>query len=99
MLFFGIVITVIFSTFGVVIKSLSSDMNSNTDVSILDIINIAYWPIFGYTDNLMCLTKHNCSEMIHTKNLIYAKHFSVILFIMYVIVILVLVNLLIAMFK
>lgn len=116
MLFFGIVITILFCTFGLIVQSINMKINvaneymnetesaNQTEIgeiwSFKDMINVAYWPIFGYTDKLQSITDFDeptANNSINSE--ILFKNFNFSLLFLYMIAILVLVNLLIAMLK
>ena len=105
MIFFVIVIAIMFSTFGIVIKRLQTEIDE-IKFSLTEIINIAYWPIFGNTDNLDSIINYselidngtNSSNATISSKIAFGR-FSFILLFIYMVAILVLVNLLIAIFK
>lgn len=100
MYFFAVVMTITFISYGIGVQSLRQKKNTFSIQLIRDIIDIAYWPIYGEFRDLSCITRDDaCDDKSYIDMNDTLNSFTYFLLFAYLLVILVLINLLIAMFK
>ena len=97
-IFFLIVIIILFTTAGMVFHCLSEEIKveDNYTESIKMIFHHAFWPIFGITDSINSIIRSNSTNFSQEK---YKYVYSYTVSTFYMVAILILINILIAMFK
>ena len=100
-MFFLVVVTITFTAFGIVFQSIELS-HKRENITTKGIIDSAFWPIFGHTDDLgKIIDESNEFKYVNRSggSIVSWHQFNHTVLGIYLIIILVLVNILIAMFK